>query len=873
MIFQKSIPVFACIYIFLAFSLFAADDSKAPEPSPFSVQMHTLSGKNFERHKRSVDMISAAGIKQVRDECFWHIVEREKGVYVIPEHVLRNLDYSIDAGLETLIILNYANDLYDEGMAPTSDEAIKAFGEYCFTMARRLKGKVHYFEVWNEPNADGFWKPKADPAAYAKLLKTAYKKIKQGNPDALVLGISLAGLDRDFLRTAVENEAYDYMDAMSLHPYCHPRTPEQAGIFNDMDQIRENLKQYGEAKDIWITEIGWPTNVGGGVPEFEQAVRIVRMYLHSMSIPYIPTVFIYWFGPDGPDEEWAEDRFGMIRQDWSPKPSYTSYQNLTQHLNGAEECRFVMKNERGARITVFENNSDFIYAVWGFNDYASFSGKTGSPAEVVNLLGGEYTLRPFQGEIFVRAGVMPVLVKSKNKIEWTQIPERGVALNFEGESRQIPRGQTRTVTFTLPEKLENSAPVTIRGKKKDIFFQKGKQDFRIEVSPEADKGIARFVTLLSPRGTPAPCVYAASEFEVAEPLEIYVSPLPPRKNPRNFMVNVKNISGQNQSGRIFVSPPDGVKLDRSEYEIKDLAPGSKTSSRFGVSSKQDADDIYVVQVEAKLDSGVTVQYEKLISFYECMRAEKEPVIDGDLSDWPANAKGIMLGKPEQYIAGYVDWEGPEDCFTRVYTAWDDEWLYLGVERQDDRLSSPCAGFTVYNNDGIEIYMDTEHEADWKQNRYSDDDHQYGFSLEQGGAIVYSWSQLNNYSRDSRIALKIDPEAEETFSGESFKGCIMEGAIPLDELKIKPHDGMIMGFNIGATDDDDPRTLHPFFQEKHFSWSLRKNSYQNPHSFADLFFVDPSDKTSSLIPRKQNSDSFFFPSGSGLMERTSLASGN
>ncbi len=117
--------------ILIRFVLFLCVASVAwgAAPTRFSMQMHSLTG-DFEKHKKCVDLIRAAGIRQGRDECFWHVVEKEKGVYRIPENILKNLDYSISQGLDTLIILNYANMLYDGGMEPTSPEAVRAFGQY-----------------------------------------------------------------------------------------------------------------------------------------------------------------------------------------------------------------------------------------------------------------------------------------------------------------------------------------------------------------------------------------------------------------------------------------------------------------------------------------------------------------------------------------------------------------------------------------------------------------------------------------------------------------------------------------------------------------------------------------------------------------------
>ena len=85
-------------------------------PAIFAVQGHSMM-HDAERHRRSVDLMAELGLTMMRDECHWSLVEREAGVFAMPETWSENLDYSISRGVDTLLILNYMNDLYDEGRA------------------------------------------------------------------------------------------------------------------------------------------------------------------------------------------------------------------------------------------------------------------------------------------------------------------------------------------------------------------------------------------------------------------------------------------------------------------------------------------------------------------------------------------------------------------------------------------------------------------------------------------------------------------------------------------------------------------------------------------------------------------------------------
>lgn len=820
----------------------AGGDADMKSPTPFSVQMHSLTG-SYERHRKTIDLMVEAGIRQGRDECFWHMVEQEKGVYKIPESVLRNLDYSLSKGVDTLIILDYANDLYDGGMAPTSEEAVKAFGEYCYTMAHELKGKVHYFEVWNEPNVDGFWRPQKDPAAYTRLLKEGYRRIKEGNPDAKVIGITLAGLDEEFLWKVMDEGGYPYMDAVSVHPYCHPKTPEEAEIFEKMEAIRERFSEYGnETKDIWVTEIGWPTNLGGGVTEYEQAVRISRMYLNAMTYPWLPTVFIYWFGPDGPDEEWAEDRFGMIRQDWSKKPSYKAYKTITTYIHEDSFRKWIIKDESETRLAHYYNQNlgKHVYALWGLNDYVEVLGQTENPVEVVLLSGEKMLLEPFNGIITIKAGTLPVFITSDHEISWSSPDETVINLTWEGNENHIARGKGRKIDIKT-DMMKNFSVKFYGSPEMNLSRDEKEGDFFIKTGTKAKSGITRFILTMTAPGKASPSVLALSETDITQPLEINVSPLPPQNERKNFLVSLRNLTTDNVKGDVKINLPEDIQIDKTRFSLPELKSGEVHTERIGITSKHPSDTLFEVKAEANLASGVMIEHEQLITFYESVKTRSPVTINADLSDWPENANLFRMGSKEQRIAGYVEWEGPEDSSANVYTAWDDEWFYIGVELQDDRLSSPCAGFSVYNNDGIEIYFDTDHDGDRNQNRYSDDDHQYGFHLEKGKPSVYSWSQLGGYSKKSRISLNTSPDAAITLSGRNFKGAIIEGAIPLEELGIDPYDGHMIGFSLALTDDDDPLTVHPFFQEIQFSWTHHKNQFQNPTNFGDLFFVDPAKK--------------------------------
>src|SRR5438105_9722873 len=79
---------------------------------------------------QGLDLIREAGISWLREDIHWDQVEREKGVFVMPERYERYVNESLRRGIKPLLILCYGSKLYDNGSYPVSDEAIEAYTRF-----------------------------------------------------------------------------------------------------------------------------------------------------------------------------------------------------------------------------------------------------------------------------------------------------------------------------------------------------------------------------------------------------------------------------------------------------------------------------------------------------------------------------------------------------------------------------------------------------------------------------------------------------------------------------------------------------------------------------------------------------------------------
>ncbi|MCS7264697.1 MAG: glycosyl hydrolase [Armatimonadetes bacterium] len=338
-----------------------------PEPapiwgeSPFGVCTHFAQFKH--KVPDTLQLIKQMGAAWIRDELYWSNVEREKGKFEFPEYYEAYMKVAGELGIRPLIIFNYANRHYDKGLAPHTEEGRKAFARYCIELMKRYGQICRHWEVWNEPNI-GFWQPKPNPEDYTNLLKTVYETVKSFDPQATVVGVCTAGTDLSFIEEVLKRGGGKFMDAISVHPYRYPRSPEATDFVGEMKRLKDLLDKYdvGHLK-VWLTEFGYPTHITGGTPQWLSAAYIVRIFLWALTLPFIERLFVYDFQDDGEDPTYNEFNFGLIQFDGSPKVGYAAFNTMVRLLY---RKRFVRQIEMGdnAVCLVFTGDDGEVWAMW-----------------------------------------------------------------------------------------------------------------------------------------------------------------------------------------------------------------------------------------------------------------------------------------------------------------------------------------------------------------------------------------------------------------------------------------------------------------------------------------------------------------------------
>jgi Glycosyl hydrolase catalytic core. len=203
------------------------------------------------------------------------------------------------------------------------------------------------------------------------------------------------------------------MDAISVHPYRYPRSPEATGFVDEMKRLKELLDKYGVGHlKVWLTEFGYPTHITGGTPQWLSAAYIVRTFLWALTLPFIERLFVYDFQDDGEDPTYNEHNFGLIRFDSSPKVGYAAFNTMVRMLYRKKFVRQVEIAD-GVVCLVFSGDDGEVWALWSADDKerkVSLNVPSKS-VTIIDLMGDSRTVRPAKGQVTLTLTAEPIFVR------------------------------------------------------------------------------------------------------------------------------------------------------------------------------------------------------------------------------------------------------------------------------------------------------------------------------------------------------------------------------------------------------------------------------------------------------------------------------
>jgi hypothetical protein len=228
----------------------------------------------------------------------------------------------------------------------TLPKSYARWGDYVRTVATRYKGKIHSYELWNEPETEPEFNQ--NPGNLTRLNQIAYAALKSVDPSIEVVSSALSSGDpnpdrpRRQLDTFQQAGALQQSDIWGYHFYASPMRgtpgPElPEALLDRIAEIRSAMHKNGRQDQLWSTETGWfllnddwnptggPSFLGRPLTPDEGAAFLARTYVLGWASGLSR---IYWYA-------WRGYYFGITESNGEPKAPEIAFETIQRWLVGS----------------------------------------------------------------------------------------------------------------------------------------------------------------------------------------------------------------------------------------------------------------------------------------------------------------------------------------------------------------------------------------------------------------------------------------------------------------------------------------------------------------------------------------------------------
>jgi hypothetical protein len=343
---------------------------------------------NFSKPDRQIDLIRASGMEPQALIAYgipWALLDKYK-------------QYDTDAAGNRIQKTGWPHGF----IYPVRDDV---WEEYCRQIARRYKGKVRYYEIWNEPDIGVFWL--GTDEEYARLLRVAYRAIKAEDPDAIVGTAGFAYSTEPAIGnfgghvTLQEHVLREAQDSFDLH-IAHLHGDYHSFQWRIDDFLLKSRQKYNVKQPLLFNETAYSRFDRGG--ELDQAEQLYKKVLFAWSRG---AVGLTWFKVHmAPTESPFEYGYSMFRGPLAiaqPKAVWAAYCVLASQVHDKQFVRD-MTLSPGAVGFVIADKTETLAYVW-HDDVAQpqtpvvLNVGAGSTAELLDVMGNSTLLDVVDGAI------------------------------------------------------------------------------------------------------------------------------------------------------------------------------------------------------------------------------------------------------------------------------------------------------------------------------------------------------------------------------------------------------------------------------------------------------------------------------------------
>ncbi|HRW04051.1 MAG TPA: cellulase family glycosylhydrolase [Caldilineaceae bacterium] len=350
--------------------------------NPFGINVFLEQEAEPAKRELAIEFAADAGFHWLRQEFTWEDIEiHGKGDFEDRRHepyrsAWAKYDHIVEQaeahGMEMIVRISnppsWTRVLTDTVGTYAPPDDFQDFADFVTAVVTRYRGRIHYYQFWNEPNIYPEWGVyPINPERYTELLKAGATAARAADPEVVVIAGALAATielspnapagannlnDLIFLQRMYDAGAAPYFDVVALQGYGlwsgptdHRMHPRVLNIAHHLF-VRDLMVKNGDAhKPIWLAEMNWNAAPDGVPPNYgkvtlEQQARYLPLAYTRMAEewPWIG-VANAWYLKRATDQWEVEGRpeayFRLLQPDFTPLPVYDAMKRYIHKLPAA----------------------------------------------------------------------------------------------------------------------------------------------------------------------------------------------------------------------------------------------------------------------------------------------------------------------------------------------------------------------------------------------------------------------------------------------------------------------------------------------------------------------------------------------------------
>jgi hypothetical protein len=360
-----------------------------------------------------LDLSKQIGLCWFRDWSLkWHDVERQKGKFDFTQADFQ-INRVLEQGLNVLPLLPFPSSGWSSSAAPdvkatdrypASRERIaymprdlEEFATYVRKTVQHYRPRLRVWEILNEPIYTSYALPRRNGYQvrdYVRLLRTAYRAVKEVDSDALVIG-GIAGGTTTYTREFIEADGLRWVDVLNLHAY--PGLTEPDAYEEGLRRLRERMHSAGADKPIWFTEGAYYADDDRPLEPFDSTwLRPVdseteaaewQVKFNTLLLAYGVEKIIYHSGTPGSINN---ESLSGIFFEWAgaPRKMLVAQSAMANLLVPPITSLGRLQSPEGVRAYGFETNDRTVVVAWG---------QEGAAHKEISLASQSWQVVDFQG--------------------------------------------------------------------------------------------------------------------------------------------------------------------------------------------------------------------------------------------------------------------------------------------------------------------------------------------------------------------------------------------------------------------------------------------------------------------------------------------